>query len=310
MYTFIGILLYSTKFYFINILRISSLRVSRKSLPRCERHFTKISIRLVFIIFSSPFLSFAEFRREKKREKEKKNHGLYQQLLSPQVSLRILCRFEFRRTVKGIKNRLLNSLFNSISFSTPFVRTAILPFIFKIIFRDERSRISNLAPYPHAPGGRVENKRMGQAYGDLARSRDTASFRSLKPLVVRPVLRFRSTIKLISAFYSIGMYKGGWTDYFLVPALDCRESRTHFFLRTRARAYTHTPVCIGVYCVAPRCIFLELKRREHGTHRRPSMHARRPTLRDKKQPEGWGEKKRTEQFIAHDSGLLPVRPSV
>lgn len=34
--------------------------------------------------------------------------------------------------------------------------------------------------------------------------------------------------KAYLAFYSIGMYKGGWTDYFLAPALDCRESRTHF----------------------------------------------------------------------------------
>lgn len=68
--------------------------------------------------------------------------------------------------------------------------------------------------------------------------------------VCGPVLRFRSPIKLISAFYSIGMYKSGWTDYFLVPALDCRESRTHF-LRTR----TYPPRVIGVYC-ASRCIFL------------------------------------------------------
>lgn len=50
-----------------------------------------------------------------------------------------------------------------------------------------------------------------------------------------PFSRFTISIdyKAYLAFYSIGMYKGGWTDYFLAPALDCRESRTHF-LCTRA----------------------------------------------------------------------------
>lgn len=80
---------------------------------------------------------------------------------------------------------------------------------------------------------KIEEDGQGRRSGiSLARHR-------VDPLVktARPVLRFRSTIKLISAFYSIGMYKGGWTDYFLVPALDCRESRTHFFF---LRAHAHT----------------------------------------------------------------------
>lgn len=143
-----------------------------------------------------------------------------------------------------------------------------------------------------------------------SRSRDTASIRSLKPLVVRPVLRFRSTIKLISAFYSIGMYKGGWTDYFLVPALDCRESRTHFFLRTRARTPVHAHRCL--LCCSPPPLYLlrvkETKSEGHVvvhrcTHDDVTRQPRQKVARG-------GEKKSTEQFIAHDSGLLPVCPSV
>lgn len=66
------------------------------------------------------------------------------------------------------------------------------------------------------------------------------------------VLRFRSTIKLYLAFYSIGMYKGGWTDYFLAPALDCRESRTHFLY---TRAYSRRESSSSLYVSTCRCIF-------------------------------------------------------
>lgn len=141
MYTFIGILLYSTKFYFINILRISSLRVSRKSLPRCERHFTKISIRLVFIIFSSPFLSFAEFRRERERKKTTDSTSSYSHLKSlyeyyadlnseeQLKELKIACLIRF----------LIQSRFRLHSFAPPF-----FPSSSKLFFgmNDLESRIS------------------------------------------------------------------------------------------------------------------------------------------------------------------------
>lgn len=70
-----------------------------------------------------------------------------------------------------------------------------------------------------------------------------------------PSGRFTISIdyKAYLAFYSIGMYKGGWTDYFLAPALDCRESRTHF-LYTRARTYSGRVIVFIVRMYFPLCL--------------------------------------------------------
>lgn len=211
---------------------IKNLRVSRKSLPRCgdtlrkypsaEREkIKKPRTLLVATLTSSLYAYYADLNSE-------------EQLKELKIGCLIQSRF---RSVR------------SHPFPSPF-----FPLSSKLSFASGRT-ISNLES--RADPGRAREQRMVGVPG--SRSRDTASIRSLKPLVVRPVLRFRSTIKLISAFYSIGMYKGGWTDYFLVPALDCRESRTHFF--SRIHTHVHTCTRIGVYCAAPRCIFLELKRR-------------------------------------------------
>lgn len=116
---------------------IKNLRVSRKSLPRCGDTLRKYP--------------------SAEREKIKKRRTLLVATLYLK-SLRILCRFEFRRTVKGIKNRLLDSISFSIRSFAP-LPTAILPFIFKIIFclgtNDLESRVSRWS----WPGSRAEDGR-------------------------------------------------------------------------------------------------------------------------------------------------------
>lgn len=242
---------------------IKNLRVSRKSLPRrgdtlrkypsAEREkIKKRRTLLVATLTSSLYAYYADLNSE-------------EQLKELKIGCLIQSRF---RSVR------------SHPFPPPF-----FPLSSKLSFASGRT-ISNLES--RADPGRAREQRMVGVPG----SRDTASIRSLKPLVVRPVLRFRSTIKLISAFYSIGMYKGGWTDYFLVPALDCRESRTHFF--SRIHTHVHTCTRIGVYCAAPRCIFLELKRRTEGhvvVHRCTHDDRRYATTATKSSPRD-GERKK------------------
>lgn len=244
---------------------IKNLRVSRKSLPKCgdtlrkypsaEREkIKKRRTLLVATLTSSLYAYYADLNSE-------------EQLKELKIGCLIQSRF---RSVR------------SHPFPPPF-----FPLSSKLSFASGRT-ISNLES--RVDPGRAREQRMVGVPG--SRSRDTASIRSLKPLVVRPVLRFRSTIKLISAFYSIGMYKGGWTDYFLVPALDCRESRTHFF--SRIHTHVHTCTRIGVYCAAPRCIFLELKRRTEGhvvVHRCTHDDRRYATTATKSSPRD-GERKK------------------
>lgn len=244
---------------------IKNLRVSRKSLPKrgdtlrkypsAEREkIKKRRTLLVATLTSSLYAYYADLNSE-------------EQLKELKIGCLIQSRF---RSVR------------SHPFPPPF-----FPLSSKLSFASGRT-ISNLES--RADPGRAREQRMVGVPG--SRSRDTASIRSLKPLVVRPVLRFRSTIKLISAFYSIGMYKGGWTDYFLVPALDCRESRTHFF--SRIHTHVHTCTRIGVYCAAPRCIFLELKRRTEGhvvVHRCTHDDRRYATTATKSSPRD-GERKK------------------
>lgn len=78
----------------------------------------------------------------------------------------------------------------------------------------------------------------------LDESRDR---RDAVPLKVWPSGRFTISIdyKAYLAFYSIGIYKGGWTGYFLAPALDCRESRTHLLCtRVQILATSHRLYCV------------------------------------------------------------------